>query len=56
LRMAKVQQKISDTFRTWTGARRFARIRSYISTAQKHAVTIYDALFEAIQGRPMFCQ
>jgi len=56
LRMAKVQQKISGTFRTWTGARRFARIRSYISTAQKHAVSIYDALLEAIQGRPMFCQ
>jgi len=56
LRMAKVQQKISGTFRTWGGARRFARIRSYISTARKHAVSIYDALFEAIQERPMFCQ
>lgn len=56
LRMAKVQQKISGSFRTWEGARRFARIRSYISTAQKHAVSIYAALFEAIQGQPMFCQ
>lgn len=56
LRMAKVQQKISGAFRTWDGARRFARIRSYVSTAQKHAVSIYDALLEAIRGRPMFCQ
>lgn len=55
LRMAKVQQKISGTFRTWTGAVRFARIRSYISTAQKHAVSIYDALLQALQNRPMFC-
>lgn len=56
LRMAKVQQKISGAFRTWDGARRFARIRSYVSTAQKHTVSIYDALLEAVQGRPMFCQ
>ena len=56
LRMAKVQQKISGTFRTWDGARRFARIRSYVSTAQKQAVSIYDALLGAIQERPMFCQ
>jgi len=56
LRMAKVQQKISGSFRTWEGARRFARIRSYISTAQKHATSIYDALFQAVKGRPMFCQ
>lgn len=55
LRMAKVQQKISGTFRTWTGAVRFARIRSYISTAQKHAVSIYDALLRALQNKPLFC-
>ena len=55
LRMAKVQQKISGTFRTWSGARTFARIRSYISTAIKHRVSIYQALFHALQNRPMFC-
>lgn len=54
LRMAKVQQKISGTFRTWTGARRFARIRSYVSTAQKQAVGVYQALLQAVIGRPMF--
>ena len=56
LRMAKVQQKISGNFRTWDGARRFARIRSYVSTAQKRSVSIYDALLGAIQKQPMFCQ
>jgi transposase len=55
LRMAKVQQKISGSFRTWIGAVRFARIRSYVSTAQKHAVSIYEALLSALQTRPMFC-
>jgi transposase len=56
LRMAKVQQKISGTFRTWEGARKFARMRSYISTAKKHAESVYCALFQALHNRPMFCQ
>lgn len=55
LRMAKVQQKISGSFRTWEGARRFARIRSYISTAQKHKLSVYHALLSAIQAKPLFC-
>lgn len=56
LRMAKVQQKISGTFRTWEGARKFARMRSYISTAKKHAESVFEALFKAIDDSPMFCQ
>lgn len=36
LRMMKVQQKISGTFRTTDGARIFARIRGYVSTVRKH--------------------
>jgi len=55
LRMAKVQQKISGTFRTWEGAKKFARMRSYISTAKKHTVSVFGALFEALNDRPMFC-
>jgi len=55
LRMAKVQQKVSGTFRTWEGAQKFARMRSYISTAKKHAESVYCALFEALHNRPMFC-
>ena len=35
-RMAKVQQKISGCMRTVTGAQRFARLRSYVSTVKKH--------------------
>jgi transposase len=54
LRMAKVQQKISGTFTTWAGAKRFARIRSYVSTAQKQDTSVYQALRQAVTGQPMF--
>ena len=44
IRMTKVKQKISGCFRTFTGARYFARTRSFVSTAQKQHVSILDAL------------
>ncbi len=36
LRMVKVQQKISGTFRSEEGARDFCRVRGYIATVKKH--------------------
>jgi len=52
LRMMKVQQKISGTFRTEDGAKAFCRIRSYISTARKNAVGAMDALTRLFSGDP----
>lgn len=53
IRMNKVQQKISGCFRTLHGARRFARIRSYISTSRKKGRGILEALEQAFLGQPL---
>lgn len=52
LRMMKLQQKISGSFRTEDGAKTFCRIRSYISTARKNAVGAMDALTRLFKGNP----
>ncbi len=52
LRMIKVRQKISGCFRTAEGAERFLRVRSYIDTVRKHDRPIFQALVDAIAGRP----
>ena len=52
LRMAKVQQKISGTFRSPDGASAFCRTRSYISTTRKNAVNAIEAIVNAFAGTP----
>jgi transposase len=52
IRMIKLQQKISGTFRTRKGAKFFCRIRSYISTARKNGINVFCAINEAIRGQP----
>ncbi|MBM3700805.1 MAG: IS66 family transposase [Actinobacteria bacterium] len=52
IRMAKVQQKISGTFRSADGARTFCRIRGYISTARKNCLSVIDAIQAAFEGKP----
>ena len=44
LRMVKLQQKISGTFRSEAGARHFAHVRSYLQTAAKQGINLLDAL------------
>ena len=53
LRWAKVQQKISGTFRSATGVTAFCRIRSYLSTMQKQGHSMLSALTAVFQGHPL---
>ena len=52
MRMAKLKQKISGTFRTDAGIERFATIRSYLSTLHKQGADIFQALVLTFQGTP----
>jgi transposase len=52
VRMVKVKQKVSGCFRTLAGAKDFARIRGYISTARKNTVNVFRAIRDAFCGKP----
>jgi hypothetical protein len=53
LRMLKVQQKVSGSFRALSGAEAFARIRGYLSTLSKHGVALLTALETVFGGQPL---
>ena len=52
IRMTKIQQKISGTFRSWAGAKQFCRIRSYLSSARKQGHQVMQVLLGALRGQP----
>lgn len=52
LRMIKVQQKISGTFRSASGVSAFCTIRSYLSTMRKQGRSLLEALRAVFVGSP----
>lgn len=52
LRMMKLRQKISGTFRNFTALVNFCRIRGYVSTARKNGLNALDALQRTFHGNP----
>jgi transposase len=50
--MIKIQQKISGSWRTTTGADRFLALRAYISTSRKQGHDIIDALARLTKHQP----
>ena len=52
VRMMKLRQKISGTFRTTVGADVFCSIRGYISTVRKNGHHVLDAIQDALRGDP----
>jgi transposase len=52
LRMMKLKQKISGSFRSEAGARQFCRIRGYLTTLRKQGLNVLDALLDVFAGHP----
>jgi transposase len=52
VRMVKVQQKVSGTFRSEQGAVTFCRIRGYLSSLRKQGFHLLDALEATFRGQP----
>ena len=52
VRMVKVKQKVSGSFRTLAGAETFCAIRSYISTVRKHGHQVINEIYNAFNGNP----
>jgi len=52
IRMSKLRIKVSGCMRSMAGAEAFCVIRSYLSAAAKHGITMLDALTRAAAGTP----
>jgi len=52
IRMIKLRQKVSGCLRTRTGAEQFCAIRSYLATAGKHDIGLFQALTVLAERKP----
>jgi hypothetical protein len=52
--MSKTQQKVLGGFRSKDGCDAFDMHRSYIATAIKHGISVFDASFALTSGQPLF--
>ncbi|MET7458698.1 IS66 family transposase, partial [Streptomyces sp. NPDC005574] len=52
LRDIKVKMKVSGCWRGLPGARRYLRVRSYLTTARAHGLTAMRAIHDALAGTP----
>lgn len=50
IRPAKVKQKVSNCFRTLSGAEIYARIAGFVSTARKHDQNVFTELLNTFEG------
>lgn len=53
LRMKKLKQKISGSFRSHGGVTHFCRIRTYISSCKKQSYSPLEAVENALKHRPI---
>lgn len=53
VRMVKVQQKVSGTFRSDEGAVSFCRIRGYLSSLRKQGLPLFAALEATLRNQPL---
>ena len=54
IRMIKTKTKVSGCFRSLVGAQNYLKIMSYVGTAKKHGISAYEAIRQAVLGRPNF--